>query len=44
MSKAYDTLEVLFERIGDLTVRLQEYAIENMEESLKAKMTDILAW
>lgn len=45
MSKAYDALEELFQRIGDVTVRLQEYAVEQkMEASLKAKMTDILAW
>ena len=44
VSKAYDGIEELFERMHDITVRLHEYEYGNMEASLQAKMTDILAY
>ena len=44
VSKAYDGIEELFERMRDITVRLKEYDGAGMESSLQAKMTDILAY
>lgn len=44
VSKAYDGIEELFERMKDITVRLKEYDAGGMESSLRAKMTDILAY
>ena len=44
VSKAYDGLEELFERMKDITVRLKEYDGADMESSLQAKITDILAY
>jgi hypothetical protein len=44
VSQAYDGLEVLFQDLSDVTVRLQEYSAHGMEASLRAKMTDILVW
>ena len=44
VSKAYDGIEELFERMKDITMRLKEYDGADMESSLQAKMTDILAY
>ena len=44
VSKAYDGIEELFDRMKDITVRLKEYDGADMESSLQAKMTDILAY
>lgn len=43
VTKAYDGIEELFQRMHDITVRLQEYKYSSIESSLQAKMTDILA-
>lgn len=44
VSKSYDAIEGLFERMHDITVRLREYEHGKIESSLQAKMTDILAY
>lgn len=44
VTKAYDGVEELFERMHDVTVRLQEYEYRKIESSLQTKMTDILAF
>ena len=43
-SNAYDGIEELFERVGEVTARLNEYDFKSVESSLRAKVTTILAY
>ena len=44
VTKAYDGIEELFERVYDITVRLKSYEHRDIESSLRMKITDILAY
>jgi phage shock protein A len=44
VTKSYDSVEELFEEVGNITTRLQSYDGDATEESLRAKVTTILAY
>jgi hypothetical protein len=44
VSKSYDSVEELFEEIKNITTRLQSYEGDATEESLRARVTTILAY
>jgi Cdc6-like AAA superfamily ATPase/uncharacterized coiled-coil protein SlyX len=44
VTKSYDSIEELFEQVGNVTIRFESYQGDSTEESLRAKITSILAY
>lgn len=44
VSKSFDAVELLFQRVSDLTTRFAEYDFDTVETALKSKVVDILAY
>jgi hypothetical protein len=43
VSEAYDWIEQLFDKLGNFSIRLQEYNSEDLSKHLRAKVVQILA-